>query len=158
MDRHGMDNQDVKQLNDFAKESLRSFLIGFVFLRDDPFFPIIIWPGETIVSMIKAFDNKTICDIGAIYLFKKNPEDIKNLYDAYCDSKIDNLAIWDNFRYLADLTEPEIQNYGMPFINFYATDKNGRFVEFDSEEIICKDNHDLEKFWGNEPDKNDFLF
>lgn len=160
MNRHGMDNSEIKELNEFAKDNLRSFLIGFVFLRDDQFFPIIIWPGENIKSSINSFDHKTICDIGAVYLFKHDAEDIKILYDAYCDSKLDNLCIWDDFRTKAEIDKVEIENYGMPFINFYSLQSNGMFAEADSLDISTKDNDKLEEFWGNEPSDiiTDLLF
>lgn len=155
MDRHGLDNQDIANLKDMTRDSMRSFLITFVFLRNDNFFPYIVWPGQRINDLISSFDDKSLCDIGAIYLFKDSPAKIKDLYDSFCDQKLDAEGIWTYFMCSSKITEIDLKDYGFPGVKFMGKDKNGIFDEIDFEDINAEsiDSEELEEYWGNdEPD------
>ncbi len=131
MEYHGLTDEQLDMLEEYADKPLCNFFLLFIFFRDDPYVPILIWPKATIGEIIEAYAHKTVADIGAIYFFKENPKRIQELYDGYTSQMLTDDAIWTSHMCSSIMAGVEISKRGFPYISFYERNENGIFVERD---------------------------
>ena len=131
MENFGLTSEELEMLEDFAQEPICNFFLLFVFFRDEPLVPILIWPGETIAELIENYAHKTIADIGGLYFFKDTNKRIQELHGGYCNQSLNDEQIWTYCMSSSLMDGTPVTPDGFPYMAFYERGQNGIFIERD---------------------------